>query len=123
MIQRPTPKITRTILMSGVLKWRTMKYFRRDTKGRRDNGWLSMLEKTYKSYEEGQRELGLVILQNRRLRGDFIALYKYLTGGCGEVWVGQASRDRTRSNGLQLCRRRFRLGIRKIFFSETLLSK
>jgi len=70
-------------------------------------------------YEERLRELGLFSLKQRSLQGD-LAAFQYLKGAYKkdeENIFSRACCYRTRSNGFKLSEGRFRLDIRKKFFT------
>ncbi|PKU45997.1 hypothetical protein llap_3698 [Limosa lapponica baueri] len=77
-----------------------------------------------KPYVEQLRELGLFILEKRRLRGDLITLYNYMKRGFREVGVGlfsQITGNRTKGNSLKLRQGTFRLNIRIKLFTKRII--
>ncbi|CAJ0959506.1 unnamed protein product [Ranitomeya imitator] len=77
------------------------------------------------SYEERLQDLEIFSLQKGRLRGDLIAVYKYLKG-CHIVEGSSLfsfAQGKTRSNGMKLNGRRHRLDIRRNFLTVRMINE
>ena len=70
-------------------------------------------------YKDRLRELGLLSLEKRRLRGELIAAFQDLQGASkqeGRQLFERGDKSRTRGNGLKLKEGRLRLDVRGKFF-------
>ncbi|PKU39290.1 hypothetical protein llap_10403 [Limosa lapponica baueri] len=74
------------------------------------------------SYEDRLRDMGLFILEKRRLHGEFIVAFQYIRGAYekdGENLFSKACNERTKDNGFNLKEGKFRWNIRKKNYDES----
>ena len=72
------------------------------------------------SCEDRLRKLGLFSLEERRLQGDLLVAFQYLKESSkkeGDRFCSRVCGDGTRGNGFKLKEGRFRLDIRKKYFT------
>ena len=85
--------------------------------------WSLHYKNNIEALEHVQRRATKLVrgLEKTRLRGDLIALYNFLKGGCDEEGFGLFSQATNGTRGCKLYQNRFRLDIRKNSFSQSMI--